>query len=219
MEADAGVGKWSKNPKGQSKRCAVFQPVSLDAYIGNWIFLNTTLNDFGKITMENEDLVSLDVSDPEDNGSIEAPRFVSSGKETAHSTRIETSLVLERPAFTMPLQHYSSIEGNLFDYFVDVICPNCSLSSSQNPYLTLLTPMSFTFAPLNSALLAVSANQLRLLNDKRFEHEAWSYKNKAIRGVQAAIESGVIDAGVVATVLMLCFYDVGAAIPYNGRLD
>lgn len=68
--------------------------------------------------------------------------------------------------------------------------------------------MSLQFAPLSSALLAVSANQLWLLNDTRFERMACVYKNKAIRGVQNAIDAGKVDAGVVATVLMLCFYDV-----------
>jgi hypothetical protein len=49
------------------------------------------------------------------------------------------------------------------------------------------------------------------LNDKRFEREAWSYKNKAIRAVQRAIDAEEIDLWIVATVLMLCFYDVGNA--------
>ena len=104
----------------------------------------------------------------------------------------------------------SSVDSNLFSYFVLSICPSCSLSPSQNPYLFYLTPMSFEYPVLRSALLAASANQLRLLGDRRFERDAWSHKAKAIRGVQEAIDSGVVDVGVVATILMLCFYDVCA---------
>ena len=70
--------------------------------------------------------------------------------------------------------------------------------------------MSFEYPVLRSALLAASANQLRLLGDRRFERDAWSHKAKAIRGVQEAIDSGVVDVGVMATILMLCFYDVCA---------
>ena len=160
---------------------------------------------------------SLEVDDPESTEEIEI-REERTAADSLHLTTSkisilddgcspETSLTVWPPLSTS-LQQYSSVDGNLFDYFITVICPNCSLSSSQNPYLTFLTPMSFEFAPLSSALLAVSANQLWLLNDKRFERKACVYKNRAIRGVQNAIDSGKVDAGVVATVLMLCFYDV-----------
>lgn len=133
----------------------------------------------------------------------------SSATKLALEFSMRSSLFLTIPGtMSTPLNSFSSIEGNLFDYFVASICPNCSLSSSQNPYLTLLTPMSFMFPPLKSALLAVSANQLQLLNDKRFQGEALKHKSMAIQGIQKALDDDQISLGVIATILLLCFYDV-----------
>ncbi|BDD63560.1 hypothetical protein MAP00_008435 [Monascus purpureus] len=107
-----------------------------------------------------------------------------------------------------PLSSYSEIEGYLLQYFIEGIGPNCSLSISYNPYISLITPLSFYHSTLRSALLAVAANQLRLLGDSRFQKEACLYKDNALRGLQQAIITDSLDYGAVATVLMLCFHDI-----------
>ena len=119
-----------------------------------------------------------------------------------------TSLLLPLAPALSTFSGLSSTEHTLLSYFIFSMGPSCSLSSTRNPYLHYLTPMSFEFPVLKNALLAASANQLRLLNDKRFEMEAWWYKEKAIQGVQNAIDTGNVDIGTVGSVLMLCFYDV-----------
>ncbi len=170
--------------------------------------MNATKNDFNGSALFHEDLLSSDETEDDIPASSDLvlskpPRFGSAEIEIflGESTfRPERSLSL--------LSSVSSIDGNLFDYFVKSIGPSCSLSPSQNPYLYFLAPMSFEFPVLRNSLLAASANQLRLLGDRRFEREAWSHKSKAIRGVQSAIDSGHVDVGIVATVLMLCFCDV-----------
>lgn len=79
------------------------------------------------------------------------------------------------------------IESNLLSYFVERIGPSCSLSSSHNPYLRFLIPMCFLYPTLKDALLAVAANQLRLLGDMRFEKEAVLFKDRALQGLQRLI--------------------------------
>ncbi|EHA27380.1 hypothetical protein ASPNIDRAFT_129269, partial [Aspergillus niger ATCC 1015] len=88
------------------------------------------------------------------------------------------------------------------------IGPDCSLSSIDNPYITLLTPLAFCHPALRNAMVSVAANQLRLLGDARYANEAALYKNRAIQGLQQAVELQNIDDGIIGTILMLCFYDI-----------
>ena len=212
------LGKWSKKPP-QAKKSAKaqkFQPVNLDQYIGNWIFLNTTYDHFGNSASHRDR--NNDIGTDEEEADEEIVSISSSQVSTISAHNVSDYFpvgdILDRSFLSGPfsmnatLQMFSSVEGNLFDYFVAAICPNCSFSYSQNPYLTLITPISLEFAPLMSAVLAVSANQLRLLNDTRFEKEALHYKSMALSGVQEAIDAGDVGWGLIATVLMLCFYDV-----------
>lgn len=213
MHSDCSIGRWIKEPQKAvtASEFAPFKPANLDAYVGRWIFLNATYDDFGDELVYQRPFEEAELS--EDEGEVPSPLL----QLDAYDNVADEALALMWPSaafrgvpssMSTPLDGFLSIEGNLFDYFVTSICPSCSLSPSQNPYLTILTPMSFMFAPLKSALLAVSANQLRLLNDKRFQREALEHKSMALQGVQRAIDVGEVGFGVVATILLLCFYDV-----------
>jgi hypothetical protein len=214
-------GKWYKKTKTKTSRSEPgcrYEPVDLRAYVGKWVFFNASKDDFE--TSCGEHAGSLEerlVEEQENPAVISEYELITALVRTEEIEYIDECLPLDAMTLLMPTSSFSSystfssIEGNLFSYFVTSIGPSCSLSASQNPYLAYLTPMSFQFPALRDALIAASANQLRLLNDKRFEREAWSYKNKAIRAVQRAIDAEEIDLGIVATVLMLCFYDVGNA--------
>ncbi|PYH69518.1 MFS general substrate transporter [Aspergillus vadensis CBS 113365] len=90
----------------------------------------------------------------------------------------------------------------------DSIGPDCSLSSNDNPYINLLTPLAFCHPTLRNAMVSVAANQLRLLGDARYTNEAALYKDRAIQGLQQAVELRNIDDGIIGTILMLCFYDI-----------
>uniref|UniRef100_A0A093VB55 C-type lectin lectoxin-Thr1 n=1 Tax=Talaromyces marneffei PM1 TaxID=1077442 RepID=A0A093VB55_TALMA len=81
-----------------------------------------------------------------------------------------------------------------------------SLSSSQNPYMSLVPLLSYT--TFRNTILAVSANQLSLLGDTRYSKEARMYKQKALTGLTQIGGTSTEDFGVVASVLMLCFHDI-----------
>jgi hypothetical protein len=183
-----------------------------------WVFFNASKDDFETSCGEHAGSLEERLVEEQENPVVLSKyELINALVRTEEIEYIDECLPLDAMTPLMPTSSFSnystfsSIEGNLFSYFVTSIGPSCSLSPSQNPYLAYLTPMSFQFPALRDALIAASANQLRLLNDKRFEREAWSYKNKAIRAVQRAIDAEEIDLGIVATVLMLCFYDVGNA--------
>jgi len=206
-------GKWRKSgQKHETSRSdpgRLYEPVDLGSYIGEWIFLNFTEDDFHQ-SIDNQDEVDANSSADREELPVNSGSLIPVPSGTM-STALDSEDI-EQLCFMPPgsfiSSTLSSVDSNLFSYFVLSICPSCSLSPSQNPYLFYLTPMSFEYPVLRSALLAASANQLRLLGDRRFERDAWSHKAKAIRGVQEAIDSGVVDVGVVATILMLCFYDI-----------
>jgi hypothetical protein len=211
-------GKWAKyNPKKRLRSepdPANFQPMSLQAFVGRWIFLNFTTDDFEPLrVLAAQDGQELEPTGDSHSSAESHLALVPSVHPMLLGHEVEDA---EKEANTYPYPSSSLsifpgnnfVERHLFAYFVSAICPSCSLSSSQNPYLTFLTPMSFQYPALSNALLAVSANQLRLLNDKRFEREAWYFKSKAIAEVQRAVRMGDMDVGTIATVLMLCFYDV-----------
>jgi hypothetical protein len=215
-------GKWYKKTKTKTSRSEPggrYEPVDLRPYVGMWVFFNASKNDFETYCGEHAGSLEerLVEEQQENSAALSEYELVITLVRTEEIEYIDECLPLDAVTPFMPTSSFSSystfssIEGNLFNYFVTSIGPSCSLSPSQNPYLAYLTPMSFQFPALRDALIAVSANQLRLLNDKRFEREAWSYKNKAIRAVQRAIDAEEIDLWIVATVLMLCFYDVGNA--------
>lgn len=159
------------------------------------IFLNTTHAHFK---------YDEEVVDEEDD-------FVSWAQDIRHQLALMadgfsgSSLMHQRPASGRQIPYK---EAYLLDYFTSFICPNCSLSPTHNPYLRYITPMALSYAPLHFAILSVAANQLRLLNDNRYEREAWLYKDRAMKGLQTSIKGGDVGWPFVATVLMLCFYDI-----------
>ncbi|PWY86785.1 Zn(II)2Cys6 transcription factor [Aspergillus heteromorphus CBS 117.55] len=158
--------------------------------MGRWIFLNTTCADFT-------------------NGADEWDRRTSALSELSPAT-FEQRIQPPSPTSCLghPLAAYSEVESYLLEYFIHGIGPNCSLSPINNPYITLITPLSFCHTTLRNALLAVASNQFSLLGDTRFVKETLVYKDRALKGLQQAICTGEIDDGVIATVLMLCFHDI-----------
>ncbi|CAO2658034.1 Nn.00g072940.m01.CDS01 [Neocucurbitaria sp. VM-36] len=109
------------------------------------------------------------------------------------------------------ISHFGALpttEAYLLDYFISGICPNCSLSSTHNPYLRYIAPMTFVYPPLHNAVISIAATERKLLNDRRFEEQSLWYKSQALKGLQATIASGSIGWPFIAAVLMLCFGDI-----------
>ncbi|KAL4805925.1 fungal-specific transcription factor domain-containing protein [Aspergillus unguis] len=124
------------------------------------------------------------------------------------SSKPDPSLDLELPVSYHPLHSFPQSESYLLDYFIRGISPSCSLSSSHNPYTSLIIPLCFTSNTLLHTLLAVAANQLYLLGHEHFQQSACFYKDKALTGLRQRMEERVYDEQTIATVLMLCFQDI-----------
>jgi hypothetical protein len=182
-----------------------FYSIPLDPYIGRWIFLNTTYGDFsGSHPSGNDD---GDDGDLDDHTALMASRAAWIPDVSSSSSSF---LNRNRP-LGHPLRAYPETEQYLLNYFIQAIGPNCSLSARYNPYLSLVTPLCFDHPTLRNTLLAVSANQLRLLGDTRFVNEACLFRGRAIRGLQYSLkvyDTYGADYGTVASILMMCFHDV-----------
>lgn len=182
-------GVWRKRPGPEMRHSGnmanpAFQPVSLRPYIGRWVFLSMSQKDFTERSQE-----------PEDDETEELER-------ESHANQL-----IETP-FAHSLSSYSDAETYLFDYFVQGIGPKCSLSESDNPYISLITPLFFFSQTFRHALLAAAANQLCLSGDARFTAEACRFKGLALQGLQRDISIDICSDSIAATVLMLCFQDV-----------
>jgi hypothetical protein len=171
-------GAWSKDGKAKPKQRA---PIThFLATREKAIFLHTTFRDF-------EEDYRTDEDEDEEMNIPEA----------------------ERPP--LALAYFGarpSNEAYLFDYFISAICPNCSLSPIDNPYLRYVAPMTLVYPPLQHAVLAIAATERQHQNDRRFAREAWHYKTLALKGLQESIASGSVSWPFVATVLMLTFGDI-----------
>lgn len=178
-------GTWSKNGKPKSSRRGHGQQTSSVYFIRTTkkpIFLHTSYRHFESQSEDEQD---------EDDGDD------------------ERQCPVQRP--TPALSHFGALpaaEAYLLDYFISGICPNCSLSSTHNPYLRYITPMTFVYPPLYNAVISIAATERKLLNDRRFEKQATWYKTQALQGLQASIASGTIGWPFIAAVLMLCFGDI-----------
>ncbi|OJD15167.1 hypothetical protein AJ78_04562 [Emergomyces pasteurianus Ep9510] len=188
-------GLWSK-PSSKTKAPTKielgreFQPVPVDQYMGRWLFLNTTYSDFG-------------------DGSEDKVVKQSSMQLTEIALSMNT---LGRPSpqrpLGHPLVHFSPVESFLLSYFIQGIAPFCSLSRGCNPYLSLVTPLALNYQqphePLRNILLAIAANQLQLLGNRKYEREAFMCKQKALHGLQNEINNNKPSHGAVATITDGC---------------
>ncbi|KAI5299219.1 hypothetical protein KEM55_002438 [Ascosphaera atra] len=162
-----------------------FQPMPLSRYAGHWIFLNFTTHDFD----QEDDMRSA--RDDDDSDSV--PHEENVEGTVADDADLTELLPLQSTSFGHPLASYLEVEGNLLDYFIRVVSPHCSLSSSDNPYLHFLTPLALHFDTTRHAILAAAANQLCLLGDARYQKAACLYKHKALVGLRKDIENGCIN--------------------------
>jgi len=117
---------------------------------------------------------------------------------------------LEKRSLGSPFSQFRYTERYLLDYFVHGIGPTCSLSRSNNPYMSLIPLLSHT--TLRNTLLAVSANQLSLLGNAVCSREDYKYKDRALKGLQNDLTISTLEFGTVASILMMCFHDVGCPI-------
>lgn len=184
-------GTWSKKGKPKAGKPKAETRASPPYFIKTTkepIFLHTSYRHFGSQSEDDQD---------EEDGEVEEEEE----EQQQHLYPIPT------PALS-PFGALPTSEAYLLDYFISGICPNCSLSPTHNPYLRYITPMTLVYPPLHNAVISIAATERQLLNDRRFDKQAWWYKSQALKGLQETIASGSISWPFIATVLMLCFGDI-----------
>jgi len=107
-----------------------------------------------------------------------------------------------------PYSPYLGSDAFLLDYYISELSPKCSLGSANNPYLYTLLPVAFEFEPLRHALLAATANELRLQQHVQFENVSLKLRDAAIRGLRAHLQTTEMDWKSMAVMMMFCFYDI-----------
>ncbi|KAI5305400.1 hypothetical protein KEM56_004536 [Ascosphaera pollenicola] len=182
---------------------ATFRPISLDRYVGRWVFLNFCSDDF------EPDNGSEGCTGPPDDNDLGENLSKSSESSAPYIDYYQEPFPhIQSRCFEHPLSLYMEIEGSLLDYFIRRVSAQCSLASAHNPYLHYVTPLCFHYEPVRNAILAASANQLCILGDSRFRKEAFIYKQKTLTGLRETIAAGNLNDGTLATILMLCFRDI-----------
>ncbi|CZR57838.1 uncharacterized protein PAC_07727 [Phialocephala subalpina] len=97
-------------------------------------------------------------------------------------------------SFSVPLSpalfDFSPTEGSLLDYFQTQLATWCRGFGARNPYSTIILRLTFGTGStmLLQAVLAASANQLRILNDLRFHEDVWIHRGKALKALHARIQ-------------------------------
>ncbi|KAK5113570.1 hypothetical protein LTR85_010798 [Meristemomyces frigidus] len=110
----------------------------------------------------------------------------------------------------------------LLQYFESSITPQCVLPGSENLYCKVLLRMCIAAepGPVLHSILAVSANQLRLLGRNEYRIATWRSYSKALAGlsykVQQCFDHGaeVCSEGwedVLAASILLCFFEISFA--------
>jgi len=162
-----------------------------------YVFQNLTVDDFAS-------------GDSDTSAHIQTQEAASSNAFPDLVDEVDEEIVRtpETIQYAMTAHGFDGVDSHLLNYFVHELGPKCSLSSTNNPYIHVLIPIAMEFQPLRDALLAVSANSLRLQDDTRYESYALKYKSSALRGLRRTLEANIIDWRGLATTLMFCFYDV-----------
>lgn len=86
---------------------------------------------------------------------------------------------------------FSPTEGSLIDYFQTQLATWCRGFGTRNPYSTIILRLTFGTGSkmLLHAVLAASANQLRILNDLRFHEDVWIHRGKALKALHTRIQA------------------------------
>lgn len=137
-----------------------------------------------------------------------------------------------------PLSLLSNQEKQLFQYFVDTICPNCicypnedfsgsiniNINSNANnkfinPYLYLIVPLALRSEVVMNAVIATSAHQLFLLGGKEYENISQKYTDLSLTQLAELLKrQNTLSFDwdeVLATVLMMCFKEISSTCDYR----
>ncbi|KAK5742370.1 hypothetical protein LTR17_003382 [Elasticomyces elasticus] len=192
----------------------------------HWMFLNTSYEDFRPL---DQLPAASPINSPPETGMIDemehdgASLVVLSarGSQEGHYQRpLDSDTGLIRPLSPFGL---SSNDFYLLQYFESWITPQCFLPGAENVYCKVFIPLCLTGlgGPVLSSVLAISANQLRILGRKEYGIATWSSYSKALTGLRGRVReyaNANTNAGgggggwedILATSILLCFFNISA---------
>ncbi|KAK3656318.1 hypothetical protein LTR56_003019 [Elasticomyces elasticus] len=190
----------------------------------DWMFLNTGYGDFRAI--DHSPAASPTNSSPETGLTDETGH--DSASLVTLSARSSQDGHYQRPsdseiAAIRPLSPFglSSNDFYLLQYFESWITPQCFLPGAENVYCKVFIPLCLTGlgGPVLSSVLAISANQLRILGRKEYGIATWTSYSKALTELRARVRkyanantggSGSGWEDILATSILLCFFNISA---------
>ncbi|KAK6198630.1 fungal-specific transcription factor domain-containing protein [Scheffersomyces amazonensis] len=166
------------------------------------------------------------------NSTFSNLEFVINYDEYFSKTFTNNNVNIFNPEF---YQNNFKLESEVFNYFVDTICPGCicyprradgrsgllpvpsiGVNPDLNPYLYLVVPLAQVSPIVYKALVAVASKQLSLLGNTKFEYLARNYTSEILQKLPMLIKEKQLSRSsdwdeVLATVLMLCFTDISSS--------
>lgn len=202
-------------------------PCRADVRVQSWMFLNATLEDFAPHIIfsttdvdsdDSGDGVSSDESIHHPNTSLYPFPLSENADLTLWPFGEDESLEYLQP-WISPLA-ISSEQLRLWSYFNEAIAPTCVLNPNLNPYQDVILRIAAskgTASPLFNGIMAISASQLYILGDTRFQSLYWDYRDRVLRSLR--LETAKVGhermardpssaAHILATVMILMFLDV-----------
>ncbi|KAK4893419.1 hypothetical protein LTR27_008315 [Elasticomyces elasticus] len=184
------------------------------------MFLNTSYEDFRPL---DHSPAASPTNSPPETGMIDETQLDSASLVTLSATRSHDGHY-QRPsdseiAAIRPLSPFglSSNDFYLLQYFESWITPQCFLPGAENVYCKVFIPLCLTGCggPVLSSVLAISANQLRILGRKEYGIATWTSYSKALTELRGRVQkyAGGGDGGwedILATSILLCFFNISA---------
>lgn len=157
-------------------------------------------------------------------------RLLSLSTEVVDNTPKQVEGPDQVPLYLSPCS-FSPSETYLWTYFDRYITPQCVLNPDFNPYRDIILKIAATSrdGPLFHCVLAVAANQLHSVGYTEYKPAMWLHRAKALHLLRTKLDS--LDTAtasktqmwdsdardqIIATTLMLCFFDVSGRISSRG---
>lgn len=162
----------------------------MDVFKGDFYFFNTSANDY----TEDSHLQSLPRLElQQDNSHLVSDEY----KHKAINRRepLDLELALNPSGLfgglTTAFPDVDPFETHLFDFYINRLCPDLSISSAQNPYLQFIAPLSLSSSSLYHSVLSWSAHELSMRNPAQQTYNQLSVKHKgqALRALRKEIQS------------------------------
>lgn len=168
-----------------------------NSHVHNWMFLNFGLQDFEVIAPRRyEDLIDISPALIKD---IDLQR-----------TRVLLCHPSLRPAGFSCIK-ISDKEGQLWDYFVNFIAPQCAVSLAANPYRSVVLRIAAAApgGPLFQCVMANAACQKYTLGHGEHKTSSWEFRAQALKSLRRHLDEnqhGPEEA--IVTIVMMSFLEI-----------